>query len=137
MAQEVIFSADRNNHPGRNLTSERMELPESEFWRLVSLRLNIPSLSLSRDHVEVVPTIIEEKGREHWTENFLFEEVLLKLASTKILVRHDNDMTYVSVYKYYNQALRLRNWIPISKPVPEFIVNISDLNTRIITELKA
>jgi UDP-2,3-diacylglucosamine pyrophosphatase LpxH len=80
----------------------------------------------------------ENEGQEYWTENFLLEEVLLRLASTKMLVRHgDNDDRYVSVYKYYNQALRLRNWIPISKPVPEFIVNMSDLNTRIISELRA
>jgi hypothetical protein len=33
----------------------------------------------------------------------------------------------ITVYKYYHQALALRKWIPIAKPAPEFVVNISDL----------
>ena len=38
----------------------------------------------------------------------------------------------------YLQVFRLRRWIPIAKPAPKFIVNMSDLiPTRIIAELKA
>jgi hypothetical protein len=42
----------------------------------------------------------------------------------------------IADYKYYNQAKALRNWIPIARPPPEFIVNLSDLSTRVIAELK-
>ncbi len=37
----------------------------------------------------------------------------------------------------YNQALRLKKWIPIAKPPVEFVINISNLTTRILAELKA
>jgi hypothetical protein len=47
-----------------------------------------------------------------------------------------HDDKSITVYKYYQQALSLRKWIPIARPAPEFVVNISDLSARIVAELK-
>lgn len=59
-----------------------------------------------------------------WTEERLIDELFLRLAT-------------IPDRKYYNQALTLRKWIPISKPAPEFVVNMSDLTPRLIAELQA
>ncbi len=67
--------------------------------------------------------------------NYLVEEIFLKIAPLRILVTHNGKL--VSIYKYYNQALRLKKWIPIAKPPVEFVINASDLTTRILAELKA
>ncbi len=72
-----------------------------------------------------------------WTETCLIEDIFLRLAGTKIIVKKHEDNKDVTVYKYYNQALRLRYRIPIYKPTPEFIVNKSDLTPRIMSELKS
>jgi hypothetical protein len=129
--QQQSLPATVNN----DLIREIFDLPESEFWSLISLRLNIPSLSLSRDHVERVPTNTDVKDREHWIEEYLIEEVFLRLAGTKILVKHDGK--HVTVYKYYHRAFQLRKWIPIAKPTPEFVIDASDLTVRLVSELKA
>jgi hypothetical protein len=78
-------------------------------------------------------TLIVE--RSWWTEECLIDELFLQLASTKQIVSHDAKS--VTIYKYYHQALTLRKWIPIAKPPPEFLVNMSDLTPRIIAELQA
>jgi hypothetical protein len=75
------------------------------------------------------------KEREYWTEECLIDETFLQLAATKAIVKNGDKR--ISIYKYYNQAFRLRNWITIAKPTPEFIINISDLTPRVIAELKA
>src|SRR5438874_12496645 len=103
-----------------DLVNRIISLPDEEFWKLVSVKLNIP---LSKNQIEE-GKIPDAKDRQFWTEDFLIEEVFLRLAGTKILVKHDGKS--VSVHKYYSQALMLRKWIPIAKPSPEFIVNISD-----------
>jgi hypothetical protein len=77
----------------------------------------------------------EQLEQDLWTEECLIDEVFLRLAGTKSAVEH-NDKS-ITIHKYYNQAHRLGKWICIAKPVPVFIVNISDLTPRIIAELKA
>jgi hypothetical protein len=81
------------------------------------------------------PSLPDSCELKFWTEACLIEDIFLRLAGTKILVKHEGKD--VSVYKYYNQALRLRYQIPVYKPTPEFIVNRSDLTPRIISELKS
>jgi hypothetical protein len=77
---------------------------------------------------------------EYWTEDYLIEQLFLKLAGTKKTVVRRNEVNgkYIIVtdYKYYNQALALRKWIPIARPVSPFVVNICDLSARIVAELK-
>jgi hypothetical protein len=63
------------------------------------------------------------------------EQLFLELACTKLIVSHDGKCG-ITVHKYYNQALALRNWILFTRPAPEFVVNLSDLSTHVIAELK-
>jgi hypothetical protein len=130
MAQELIPqrwpSTDNNNSSKTDLIGEIVNnLPESEFWNLVSARLNLPFLSITEKY----------KDLEFWTEEYVIDELFLQLAGTKEIVNHNGKR--VSVHKYYNQAFRLRHRIPVVKPVPEFIVNMSDLTVRLVAELKA
>jgi hypothetical protein len=69
-----------------------------------------------------------------WTEEYLIDELFLQLAGIKEAIKHNGKS--ITVHKYYHQAYRLKKWIPIAKPTPEFIVNLSDLTTKIISELK-
>ena len=69
-----------------------------------------------------------------WTEERLIDEISLQLAGTKQTITHNSKN--ITINKYQSQALRLRKWIPIAKPVPEFIVNMSDLTPKIIADLK-
>jgi hypothetical protein len=101
-------------------------LPEQEFWELVSIRLNIPFSKNQIKDFKITGAIAEELKRDYWTEEFLIDKLFLQLAGTKI----------ITVCKYYNQAFRLHRWIPIEKPTPQFIVNISDLELRTVAELR-
>jgi hypothetical protein len=69
-----------------------------------------------------------------WTEEYLIDLIFLRLASIKENLCNDKAQT-VHVRKYYRQASELMKWIPVSKPPPEFIINISDLTPRLIKEL--
>lgn len=73
-----------------------------------------------------------------WTEECLIDEIFLQLAGTKEIVKHNGKS--ITIHKYYHQAFTQRKWIPIAarrkNPVPQFIVNMTDLTTRIIAELK-
>jgi hypothetical protein len=148
MAQEAIIPPPSDDkHDG--LTSPNYKiinnLPENEFWDLVSLRLNT-AISKNQIAEGILPDITT---RELWTEERLIEEIFLKLALTKQIIKHhhidegNNDVTIpnhcygFTTYKYYNQARILRQWIPISKPAPKFVVDASDLTIRLIIELKA
>jgi hypothetical protein len=112
-----------------------MALPEQEFWNLVSIRLNTPFSKNQIKEFEITDaTSAEELQRYYWIEEFLIDKLFLQLAGTKIILKHE-DKT-IRVYKYYNQAFRLRKQIPIAKPTPQFVVNISDLELRTIAELK-
>ena len=86
-------------------------------------------------------TATEILNIEQWTEAYLIDELFLQLACTKKTSVARNRITrkYMTVtdYKYYNQAKALHRWIPLARPPPEFVVNLSDLSTRMIAELKA
>jgi hypothetical protein len=83
----------------------------------------------------IKPHVAQIKEEEdHWTQECLIDELFLQLVRTKQTITH-NDKS-ITVYKYYHQALALRKWIPIAKPAPKFIVNMSDLSVRIVAELK-
>lgn len=111
-----------------DLVNAILKLPDDEFWKLVSIRLNLP---LQQDQIIVIDT---NEHIEYWTKELLIEKLFLRLACTKQTICHNYKS--ISVYKYYRQALELRKWIPIAKPAPAFIINISDLTSRIIAELK-
>lgn len=125
-----------------NLTNMILELSEYDFWNLVNIRLNRPQgLRIIRgqqeDQDQVV--IIDLNGKpsivERWTEECLIDELFLQLATTKSVVSHSGKCGIV-ICKYYNQAFALRKWIPIAKPAPKFVINLSDLSTRLVAELR-
>ena len=115
-----------------------LRLPEHDFWDLIDTRLNRPK-GLRRLPGQEYVIIIDANGKpsvvERWSELCLQEHLFLELATTKSVVSH-NGRCGIIVHKYYNQALALRKWIPIARPVPEFVVNMSDLSSRVIAELK-
>jgi len=112
-----------------DLEEQIIRLPDQQFYRLVAVRLNVP---LSAN--QMIERGIKADEREYWTEEYLVDELFLRIAGTKEAVIHNGKS--VTIHKYHNQALRLQKWIPIAKPTPEFIINISDLTPRILSELK-
>ncbi len=110
------------------IINQMLGLPEGEFWKLVSIRLNVPQSKANQKE-------LEDEHREYWSWNYLIEEIFLHIASLKVLVAHNDRQ--ITIYKYYSQALRLKKWIPIAKPPVEFVINASDLTARILAELKA
>lgn len=81
--------------------------------------------------------------RQWWTEAYVIDQLFLRLATTKYNSHSSTRDCGITVYKYYNQALRLRKYIPLIPPnTPEakqveFIVNLSDLSSRLVKELQA
>ena len=70
----------------------------------------------------------------NWTEERMIDKIFLQLAETKHAITYSGKS--ITIHKYYSQALALRKWIPIAKPVPEFVVNMSDLTAKIIADLR-
>jgi hypothetical protein len=124
--------------PKRKLINAISELPEKDFWDLVDIRLNRPK-ELLRLPGQEYAVIIDANNKpsivERWSENCLVEQLFLELATTKLLVSHDGKCG-ITIYKYFNEALRLRDSLIFSRPAPEFIVNLSDLSSRVIAELQ-
>jgi hypothetical protein len=109
------------------IINQMLRLPEGEFWGIVSNRLNVPLAKTDQKQ-------FGGENREYWSWNYLVEEIFLQVAPIKSLVTHNGKQ--ISIYKYYNQALRLKKWIPIAKAPVEFVINISDVTVRILAELK-
>ena len=121
-----------------DLINTMLDLPEEKFWDLVDIRVNRPK-GLRRlpgqEYLEIIDANDKPSIVERWSENCLIDALFLELATTKKLVSH-NGRCGIIVHKYYNQAKTLLKWIPIARPPPEFIVNLSDLSSRVIAELK-
>jgi hypothetical protein len=123
-----------------DLHSIILKLPEKEFWDLVDIRLNRPKgVQIVQEEEDQAVVIIELNGKpskvERWTESALVDELFLQLATTKSIVSHKGRCGII-VHKYYDQALALRKYIPIAKPAPKFKINLSDLSTRLVAELR-
>lgn len=86
-------------------------------------------------------TLIVE--RSWWTEAYLIDQLFLRLATTQYTSHMPGRSCDITVYKYYNEALKLRKYIPLVPPsrpeakAVEFVVNLSDLTPRLIAELQA
>jgi hypothetical protein len=104
-------------------------LSKAEFLELVANRLNIPAGAMTGDR-----EILTDNDIDRWTEECLIDELFIKLAQTKQIVI-TNDGKQIEISKYYHQAKELRYKIPIHRPVPKFIINISDLDARLIAEI--
>ena len=79
-----------------------------------------------------------------WTIDRTAEEVFLCLAGIREeealaenRQQYSTTTRIVHYRKYYHQARDLMKWIPIAKPPPVFIINISDLTPRIRKEIEA
>jgi len=110
------------------ITDLILRLPEEEFCRLVSIRLNVPLSKTDQKQFGA-------ENREYWSWNYLVEEIFLQIAPIKALVTHNGKQ--IRIYKYYSQALRLWKFIPIAKPQVEYVINASDLTVRMLAELRA
>ena len=119
-----------------------LTLPEKDFWDLVDIRLNRPKemqIVQQQADGQKQAVIIDANDKpsivERWSEAYLIDELFLQLATTKSVVSH-NGRCGIIIHKYFDQALALRKWIPIAKPVPKFVINLSDLSTRLVAELR-
>ncbi len=106
-----------------------LKLNDTDFWTLINTRLNFHNSSLEMER------ILNDNDIEYWHFGYLIEVLFLQLAKIKEILHYNGKK--VTIYKYYNQALRMWNWIPISKPKAIFVINISDLTPRIYCELKS
>ena len=116
---------DLSNEDGKYnqiISNYILKLNDADFWTLINTRLNLPNSSLEMERV------LNDNDIEYWHFGYLIEVLFLQLAKIKEIL-HSNG-TKVTIYKYYNQALRMWKWIPISKPKAKFVVNISDLTPR-------
>jgi hypothetical protein len=85
------------------------------------------------------PAALQEKDKQEeiWTTERIVDEVFLNLAGkTEYVTIEENDRS-IPVKKYYRQARKLMKWIPIAKPSPEFVINISDLTPKVRKEIES
>jgi hypothetical protein len=71
---------------------------------------------------------------ELWTSEKLIDELFLLLVSISESVSNDKGET-ISVTKYPRRARELCKRIPVARPPPDYIVEKSDLNEKLRTEL--
>jgi hypothetical protein len=105
-----------------------LSLNETDFWNLINKRLGFPTSA------NEIKRVRDTSDIEYWTIAHLTDELFLQIAKTKEIIIYNGKK--ISIYKYYNQALRMWKWIPISKPKAKFIINILDLSPRIYSEIR-
>ena len=77
---------------------------------------------------------VEEKTKvtkEAWSTERLVDELFLELDNVKEI----DEKSGLTKRKYEEQAKWLMHRIPVYRPAPAFIINLSDLSTRIKEEL--
>jgi exonuclease V gamma subunit len=72
---------------------------------------------------------------EEWTTECVVDELFFSLVKKSECITNDKGRT-IHIRKYYFRAREILKWIPISKPAPIFIINITDLPEKIIKELE-
>jgi hypothetical protein len=87
--------------------------------------------------------IIRRVDHEIWSIECSIEELELNLSriveNIASPVKSDNGLEtkMLTVHKYYQQAKDLAKWIPIARPIPEFVINAKDLSPEVIEELES
>jgi hypothetical protein len=117
--------------PPKDIARQLIEMPDSLFYQLIAIRLNVP---LCKSSIQQ-RNITDGEDREYYTIEYLLDKLFLELVSTREIIIA-NEGRRVTIRKYYHQALRLWRWIPITKPIPIYIVNLADLTPRTAIELK-
>jgi hypothetical protein len=81
---------------------------------------------------------VKKVDHEIWSIECTIDELELDLsrATEKITPSDGQGTRSLTVRKYYQQAKDLAKWIPIARPVPEFVVNVKDLSPEVIRELE-
>ena len=82
--------------------------------------------------------ISNESQGDLWTTERLIDELFIDLACTHCeLKKLDSNAVCHTIHykKYYRQALTNFYTIPVWKPSPSFIINISDLSEKVKNEL--
>jgi hypothetical protein len=77
---------------------------------------------------------IEINEHEPWTKNYLVDRLKRHLATFDVSVRPSNDEKIYDHRKYYQQAHKSLLFGAL-KPVPPFVIYLSDLSPKIIKEL--
>jgi hypothetical protein len=128
---KYISSDDLCKEDGKHnqiISNYILYLNETDFWNLINKRLGFPTSA------NEIKRVRDTSDIEYWTIAHLTDELFLQIAKTKEIIIYNGKK--ISIYKYYNQALRMWKWIPISKPKAKFIINILDLSPRIYSEIR-
>src|SRR5690349_8083140 len=72
---------------------------------------------------------------DEWTREYLVDQLFLCLVSVTEQITHSNGEK-LSVKKYLRRATHLQKIIPIWRPPPIYVINISDLRQRLVDEFK-
>ena len=73
---------------------------------------------------------------DFWTTGHIIDELAFRLSSVaSYVIKEDTNKILIS-HKYYDQAEWLSHRINVWKPTPEFVINVSDLTSRLKKELK-
>ena len=83
-----------------------LTLNDDVFWNLINLRLCFPS---TQSEIEKG---LNDTDIEYWTIEHLIDELFLLVAKKREIISYNGKK--ITIYKYYNQALRMWKWIPIS-----------------------
>jgi hypothetical protein len=73
---------------------------------------------------------------DFWTKGRLIDELTFRLSSfNSCIIKEDTHEIHIT-HKYHDQAEWMFHRINVWKPTPEFVINVSDLTTRLKKELK-
>lgn len=79
-------------------------------------------------------SIEPESPTEFWTLEYFVDKIFLCLVQVKETVL--NGGKEIHIRKYYRQAKELIKWIPIARPSPAFIINVSDLTQELKNQIE-
>ena len=73
---------------------------------------------------------------DFWTTERLVDELAFCLSSVaSYVIQEDTNQIHIT-HKYSDQAEWMSHRMSVWKPTPEFVINVSDLTTRLKKELK-
>jgi hypothetical protein len=73
---------------------------------------------------------------DFWTTEHLIDELAFHLSSFNSCIINESTHEIHITNKYHDQAEWMSHRINVWKPTPEFVINVSDLTTRLKKELK-